>query len=132
MGPESHVFLREATPYGDDLVGLAGVGVQQMLEERLAGAGNILRRNGNEVVVHDRASLAGAITANTTKGATGAPWAANRTDVLILLALFLLHVLLQLAFFLQRDQIIEQRILRRGIEALDGSVGPQGRSEEHT
>src|SRR5215469_17125627 len=35
-------------------------------------------------------------------------------------------VLQQLALFLQRDQVIEHRILRRGIETLDRLVGAQG------
>src|SRR5664280_1001348 len=78
MRPKCHVFRRETAPYRDDLVGLAGVRVQQMLEERIAGAWNILRRNGNEVVVHDMAYLGSAIIANTTKGATGAPLEAYR------------------------------------------------------
>src|SRR5664280_360911 len=78
MRPKCHVFRRETAPYRDDLVGLAGVRIQQMLEERIAGARDILRRNGNEVVVHDMASLACAITANTTKGETGAPLEAKQ------------------------------------------------------
>ena len=52
-----------------------------MLEERVAGARNILRRNGNEVVLHDVTFLASAIIANTTKGATGAPLEANRSSL---------------------------------------------------
>src|ERR1019366_3493747 len=59
MWTKIQVVLREATPNREDLVGLAGVGVQQMLEEWVAGARNILRRNGNEVVVHDGASSPG-------------------------------------------------------------------------
>src|SRR5271166_4159836 len=38
----------------------------------------------------------------------------------------LLHVLFQLALFLQRHQVVEQRILRRRIELLDRTVGAQG------
>src|ERR1035441_8056137 len=59
MGTKIQVVWRETAPNRDDLVGLAGIRIQQMLEEWVTGARNILRRNGNEVVVHDGASSPG-------------------------------------------------------------------------
>ena len=46
------IVLGEAAPDVDNLVGLAGVGVEQMLEERIGGARNVGVGDGDEIVVH--------------------------------------------------------------------------------
>ncbi len=55
MRPEAEVTVRETAPYGDHLVGFAGVDIEQVLEQRIGGAGNVALGNGGEVVTHGSA-----------------------------------------------------------------------------
>src|SRR5215471_8350156 len=54
MRSEGEIFLDEAAPHRNDLVGLAGVGVEQVLEERIGGSRDVAIGNGDVVVVHGK------------------------------------------------------------------------------
>src|SRR5271157_2616356 len=63
----------------------------------------------------------------TDKGASGAPFERPKCGRLTLAAFPLsFHVLFQLAFFLQRHQVVEQWILGCRIELLNRAIGAQG------
>src|SRR5579864_8330728 len=49
---ESHVFRRELAPYAHYLAGFAGIGIEQMLEDRIGGAWHLRFRNRGIFVLH--------------------------------------------------------------------------------
>src|SRR5207248_2042641 len=49
---ETHLFRTELPPNCDDLAGLAGIGIQQMLKDRIRSLRNICGRNGDVFILH--------------------------------------------------------------------------------
>src|SRR5256885_10624762 len=51
-GLESRFFRRELAPYAHYLAGFAGIGIEQMLEDRICGAWHLRLRNRRVFILH--------------------------------------------------------------------------------